>query len=143
MKAATGDFWSGLALAGLGAYIVAQAWSWEYIGADGPGPGFFPLWYGVAMAALSLFLVASSLRTLNGERIDWSGGRRAFGVWLALVVAVAAVKYTGFAIAFAALTLFVVARVYRKPFRTAAVVAMVAAAAFHLLFAVALGVKLP
>ena len=36
MRAAAGDFWSGLALAGLGAYIVAQAWSWEYIGADGP-----------------------------------------------------------------------------------------------------------
>jgi putative tricarboxylic transport membrane protein len=143
MKAATGDFWSGLALAGLGAYIVVQAWGWEYTGADGPGPGFFPLWYGIAMAALSLFLVGSSLKTAEEERIDWSGGRRAFGVWLALVVAVAAVKYAGFAIAFAALTFFVVAWVYRKPFRTAAIVAILAAAAFHLVFALALGVKLP
>lgn len=143
MRVATGDFWSGLALAGVGAYIVVQAWGWEYAGPDGPGPGFFPLWYGIAMAALSLFLVASSLRAADGERIDWSGGRRAFGVWLALVIAVAAVKYVGFFIAFAALTFFVVAKVYRRPLATAAIVAIAAAAAFYLLFGLALGVKLP
>lgn len=143
MKAAAADFWSGLALAGLGSYIVVQAWGWEYHGADGPGPGFFPVWYGIAMTALSLFLVATSLKTAGSERIDWSGARRAFGVWLALVVAVAAVRYTGFVIAFAALTIFVVAWVFRRSWATAAIVALAASAVFHLVFAVALGVRLP
>lgn len=143
MRAAAGDFWSGLALAGLGSYIVFQAWGWEYLGSDGPGPGFFPLWYGVAMAGLSLVLVVSSLKPPADERIDWAGARRAFGVWIALVVAVAAVKYTGFAIAFAALTFFVVARIYGKSLRTAGVVGLAAPAAFWLLFGLALGVKLP
>jgi putative tricarboxylic transport membrane protein len=143
MKAAAGDFWSGLALAGLGSYIVFQAAGWEYLGSDGPGPGFFPLWYGVAMAGLSLVLVVSSLKPASGERIDWAGARRAFGVWLALVVAVAAVKYTGFVIAFAALTFFVVAWIYRKSLVTAGVVGLAAPAAFWLLFGLALGVKLP
>ena len=34
-----GDFWSGLTLVALGAYIVKEAWSWEYLTVDGPGPG--------------------------------------------------------------------------------------------------------
>lgn len=39
-----GDLASGAVLAGLGVYIVVQARRWEYVGPDGPGPGFFPLW---------------------------------------------------------------------------------------------------
>jgi putative tricarboxylic transport membrane protein len=143
MRAARGDFWSGLALAGLGAYIVSQAWGWEYRGPDGPGPGFFPLWYGLVMLALSAGLVISSLRAPDTERIDWSGGQRAFGVWLALVLAVAAFKLLGFFVCFAALTFFIVAALYGKPLKTAAIVAAGSAAAFYLVFPLALGVKLP
>jgi len=29
----------------------------EYLGTDGPGAGFFPLWYGVAILGLSLLLI--------------------------------------------------------------------------------------
>jgi len=62
MKARSADFWSGLVLGGLGAYIIVAASRWEYLGQDGPGPGFFPLWYGIAMSVLSLLLVVSSLQ---------------------------------------------------------------------------------
>ena len=58
----SGDLWSGIALAALGAYIVIQARQWEYLGPEGPGAGFFPLWYGVAMLALSVLLIVSNLR---------------------------------------------------------------------------------
>ncbi|MGH8723899.1 MAG: tripartite tricarboxylate transporter TctB family protein, partial [Burkholderiales bacterium] len=107
MKALGADFWSGLALGGLGAYIVAQARGWEYLGPDGPGPGFFPLWYGIAMLALSLLLVISSFREQQG--VDWSGAGRALAAWGAMTVAVAALKLLGFLVAFAALTFFIVA----------------------------------
>ena len=40
--ARNGDFWSGLVLAALGAYIVGQARAWDYMTEDGPGAGFFP-----------------------------------------------------------------------------------------------------
>ena len=53
MKVGHADFWSGLALGALAAYVIVQASGWDYMGPDGPGPGFFPLWYGAAMAALS------------------------------------------------------------------------------------------
>jgi putative tricarboxylic transport membrane protein len=87
------DLWSGLAFAALGAYIIATAWQWEYLGADGPGPGFFPLWYGIAMLALSLCLVAASaLRKPEpgtAAAINWRESGRALSVWLALVAAIA------------------------------------------------------
>ena len=135
------DFWSGLALGALGAYIIAQAWGWEYLGADGPGPGFFPLWYGIAILGLSLTLVASSVR--KGETIDWTGASRAFTTWLALAVAVAAFKLIGFFVSFAALAFFIVAVMYRRPLLVAATVAVAVTAAFYVVFPLALGVNLP
>jgi putative tricarboxylic transport membrane protein len=157
MKAAKADFWSGLALAGLGTYIIAEAWRWEYIGNDGPGPGFFPLWYGIAMVALSLVLVVSSFMRAEAvdpasptfgavstaSSVDWSGAGRALAAWGAFALAAAALKWLGFFVCFAALTFFVVAVMYRRPLKVAAVVAVLLGAGFYLVFALALGVKLP
>jgi len=143
MRAAKADFWSGLALGGLGGFIIVQASRWEYLGADGPGPGFFPLWYGIAMAALSLALVFFSVTKPGSERINWDGAGRAFTTWLALAVSVALLKVLGFLVCFAALTFFIVAVMYRRPLRVAAAVAIGATAAFYLVFPFALGVKLP
>jgi putative tricarboxylic transport membrane protein len=142
MKARGADFWSGLALAGLGAYIIVEASRWEYLGPDGPGPGFFPLWYGIAMTALSAALVVSSLLR-ERESVDWSGAGRAFSVWAALALSVVVLKLAGFLIGFAALTFFVVALMYRRPLSIAAVTAVALAAGFYLVFPLLLGVKLP
>jgi len=142
MKAGNADLWSGLALGALAAYIIAQASGWDYMGPDGPGPGFFPLWYGIAMAVLSAVLVFTSL-VRGAERVDWNGAGRAFAIWLALAVSVAAFKLIGFAIGFAALTFFVVAFIYRRPLRVAAAVAAGLAAGFYVLFPLMLGVSLP
>ena len=144
-RVGTPDFWSGLALAGLGAYIITEAAQWEYLGQDGPGPGFFPLWYGIAMAALSLGLVVSSVFRQPGsdERIDWGKASRALAAWVALALSVAALKLLGFLVAFAALIFFLVAVMYREPLRVAATMALASAAAFYVLFGLALGVPLP
>ena len=143
MKAAKADLWSGLALGGLGAYITFQASRWEYLGADGPGPGFFPLWYGIAMIGLSAWLVVLSSRDKGSARIDWTGAGRAFATWAALVVSVALLKVAGFLVCFGALTFFIAAVMYRRPLWTAAITALAASAAFYLVFPLALGVKLP
>src|SRR5262245_5933323 len=141
----SGDLWSGVALALLGLYIVAQAWQWDYSGPDGPGPGFFPLWYGVAILALSVLLVASHLRRAprHGDPVDWRRIGRALGVWLALAASVALFKVLGFVASFALLTYFIVAAMYGKPARTAAVVALAAGLGFYLVFDLALGLALP
>jgi len=136
----SGDFWSGLALAALGGYIVLTARGWEYLGQDGPGPGFFPLWYGIAMLALSLLLVFSRK---ENQKIEWKGAGRAFAAWGAFAVCVAVLKVAGFLIGFALLTFFIVAVMYRRPPAVAALVAIGVAAGFYLAFPFALGVALP
>jgi putative tricarboxylic transport membrane protein len=141
MRARSADFWSGLVLGGLGAYIIVTASRWEYLGQDGPGPGFFPLWYGIAMSALSLVLVFSSLKSQTP--IDWSDAPRALAAWGAFALMCAAFKLIGFLPAFALLTFFLVAVMYRRPLKVAAAVSAALTAGFYLLFPLALGVKLP
>lgn len=145
-RMASADLWSGLAFALLGGYIVATAWEWEYLGAEGPGPGFFPLWYGIAMLALSLALVVSSLRAPRdaaASPVRWRAIGRALSAWLALAVAVAACKLLGFVPSIALLGYFIVAVMYRRRARTAAIVALALGAGFYAVFPFALGVALP
>ena len=139
MRHRSPDFWSGLALAALGAYIVVQARGWDYLTDDGPGPGFFPLWYGIAILACSAWLVAFG----ESPKGDWRGTGRALSVWAAVAVSVAIVKVVSFAIAFGALSFFIVAVMYRRPPLVAALVALCTVAGFYLIFPLALGVALP
>src|SRR5258706_15901794 len=111
MRRSSPDFWSGLALAALGAYIVAQARGWDYLTEDGPGPGFFPLWYGIGMLACSAWLVVFG----RGGSTDWRGAGRALAVWAAIALSVALLKLVGFALSFGALAFFIVAVMYRRP----------------------------
>ena len=141
------DFWSGLALAGLGAYIMSQAWGWAYMSEDGPGAGFFPRWYGGAMLVLSLFLVAGAVLKTDPmaarKRLAFGEVRRALTGWLALVVCVGILKYVGFILAFGLLTWFMIAVMYRRPQFTALLLAAGGAVGFYALFVWALGLKLP
>ena len=141
-----GDVISGAVLAALGVYIVMQSFAWEYSGPDGPGPGFFPFWYGVAMVALSLFLVVNAVRRSGGERegsIDWPATRRALSTWAAFALSVALMNWLGFLLSFALLTFFIVAIVFRRSLIAAGVTAVVTALGFYLVFPVALSLELP
>src|SRR5262245_16206093 len=133
-----GDFWSGIALAAFGAYIVSQARRWTYMGDEGPGPGFFPVWYGGAMVVLSLLLVAGTVLKPGGEgrSLRWGEVGRALACWAAFAACIGLLKLLGFAIAFALLTWFIVAVMYRQPQRKAWLLAIGGALLFQLLFSV-------
>lgn len=144
--AKSGDIVSGAVLAGLGIFIVSEAWRWEYLGPDGPGPGFFPLWYGLCIIALALALVVTSLvqrAREPGAAVNWREVGRALATWLALVACVALLKVLGFLLAFVLFTGIVVAVMYRKPVATALAVAVGSALGFYLIFPLALNVALP
>lgn len=139
-----GDVVSGVVLAALGAYVVSEARAWNYMGEEGPGPGFFPMWYGIAMIVLSLVLVLrASMQPRSGERVEWRGVGRALMAWAAFAAAVASLKLIGFLLALALLTLFVVAVMYGRPLKIAFAAAAGNAAGFYLLFVVALDLSLP
>ena len=142
-----GDFWSGLALAALGAYIVSEAWRWGYMTEEGPGPGFFPLWYGSLMVVLSLALVVSAvLKRPAGAKataVRWDDVRRALLCWAAFVASIALMPLAGFMISFALLTWFIVAVMARRPQRVALPLAIGGALFFYALFELGLDLALP
>src|SRR5690349_11979249 len=131
-----GDFWSGLVLAALGAYIVAQARGWDYMTEDGPGPGFFPMWYGSLMVALALVLVVRSALAKSVPReVRWREVGRALACWGAFAGSIALMNVLGFTVAFALLAWFIVAVMARRSQREAIVVAVAGAALFYGVFA--------
>lgn len=139
-----GDVVSGAVLAALGAYILSEAWHWDYSTAEGPGPGFFPMWYGIAMVLLSLLLmVRSALSETAGKPVDWTGVGRALTVWAAFTACIVLMKFLGFLTAIALLTLFIVAVMYGRPLKVALAVAVGNAAGFYLVFGLALQLDLP
>ena len=141
-----GDVVSGAVLAALGVYIINAARQWTYSSVEGPGPGFFPLWYGIAMVALSLALNATSVMRPApgaGKSVDWRGIGRALLVWAVFAGSIALLKPLGFLIVLALLTLFVVAVMYGKPLATACAAAAGNALGFYLVFPLALNVSLP
>ena len=145
-RIANGDVVSGGVLAGLGVFVVVQASHWDYLAADGPGPGFFPLWYGFALVALSLALMIGALRrraAAPAGRVDWGEVSRAVLAWTALTVAIGLLNVLGFVLSFALLTFFIVSIMYRRPLAFGLAAGAASAAAFYLIFPLALNVALP
>jgi putative tricarboxylic transport membrane protein len=130
-------------LVGLGVYVVMQARQWTYSGPEGPGPGFFPIWYGIGIIGLALLLIAKNLlgRT-EGERPKWTGTVRSLAVWLVLAITVALMQVIGFFLGLALLTFFICFVMYRRRV-IVALIASAAVAAGFLIFPLALGVSLP
>lgn len=140
-----GDVVSGAVLAALGVYIISEARQWNYSGPEGPGPGFFPLWYGIAMVVLSLWLVVvSALRpAAAGSGVNWRGVGKAMLVWAVFAACTALLKPLGFLTVLALLTLFIVGVMYGKPLKIACAAAAGNALGFYLVFSLALNVGLP
>jgi putative tricarboxylic transport membrane protein len=141
-----GDVASGAVLAALGVYVILEARQWEYLGPDGPGPGFFPVWYGIGLVALSLALIAMSLRRAAAPAAradDGSRKGRAVAAWLGLVACVALLKPLGFLVSFALFSAFLVRFLYGQSLAKSVAVATGGALGFYLVFDVALNVSLP
>lgn len=141
-----GDVVSGVVLAALGTFIVIQAGIWPYYSPDGPGPGFFPMWYGVLMVALALWLIisaASKPKVENGDKVFTIGTRRALTVWFGLVVCLVAMAWIGFVIAFACFTVFIVTYVLGRPLLTGIITSVLSSASFYIVFWEILGVQIP
>lgn len=139
-----GDVVSGAVLAALGVYIISEARQWNYSGPEGPGPGFFPLWYGIAMVTLSLgMLVAAAVKPAPAGKTDWRGIGHALLVWGVFAACTALLKVLGLLTVLALLTLFIVSVMYGKPLKIACAAAAGTSLGFYLVFPLALNVSLP
>lgn len=139
------DVLPGLALAGLGGYVAWRALGWDLLTEDGPGPGFFPLGYGVLMVGLSALLVLRALLRPGpaSEAEAWGGHLRALGTWAAFAGAAFVMQWIGFVAGFAVLSAFIVVFVFGKSPARGAVVGLASAGGFWLVFERLMGVGLP
>jgi putative tricarboxylic transport membrane protein len=142
------DVLPGLVLAGLGGYVAWRALGWDLLTEDGPGPGFFPLGYGLLMVALSALLVLRAVLQPRpagaaAEAADAGGHWRALATWAAFAAAAFAMQWIGFVAGFALLSAFVVVFVFGRSWARGAVVGIASAGAFWLLFERVMGVGLP
>lgn len=106
-----------------------------------PDSGFLPLIYGVLLFLLATAVLVQLLTTKEqrpGEAI-----RKPLVVLGALVAAVAALPFAGFAVSVFALLLFLYAAVERLPVVTSAVVSGATSGVLYLIFKTWLGVPLP
>jgi putative tricarboxylic transport membrane protein len=142
-----GEVISGALLAALGVFILTEARKWTYSGPDGPGPGFFPTWYGIAIILLSLAVIIKPFVKPEprdaANSVDRMGTIRALSTWAAFAAAVALLQPLGFVITLALLTFFIVAVVFRRSLVTASTTAVGVAATFYVTFPLALNVALP
>jgi hypothetical protein len=69
------DFWSGVMFIALGLGFAWQAGSYPMGTAARMGPGYFPFWLGIALAALGAIVLLGSLSkktaTTHVDRFDW------------------------------------------------------------------------
>lgn len=134
-------------LIGLGGFVLMQAWDWPYLTADGPGPGFFPVWIGICIIALAALLVALQLVHALGQSpvvaTKWSGTGRVLTGWVGLIVCIALLEPAGFVASFLLLTMFLVIVIFRRRFLPALILGVSASAGFWVLFVKVLKVQLP
>jgi putative tricarboxylic transport membrane protein len=143
---AYGDLFASLGLIALSAYILKEGSGWVVYGSEGPGPGFFPIMYGVIMLGLSLYLFQRSVRKGTGKSkgpLDHQGIARALATWAALAVCVPLMVVVGFVVGFGFVALFLIRFVFERSWRTSIITAVCIAIALHLVFPVMLDAPLP
>ena len=134
-------------LIALGAFVLRQALDWPYLTADGPGPGFFPVWIGICIIALAAVLVVVQVVHAVGRSpvpaTRWSGTGRVLAGWVGLMISIALLEPAGFVASFSLLTMFLVMVIFRRRFLQALTLGIAASAGFWLLFVKLLKVQLP
>ena len=127
--------------------MISVASKLPYVSEVGPGPGFFPLWLGIGLIIFASCLMLSSfpafIKQSPSDSPTWEASGRALAGWFGLMVAIALFGPIGFSASFVVLTVFLIVALDRRPFLLSVGVGIGLAAAFYLLFVIALDVPLP
>ncbi len=138
---------SGVALAAFGVYVILASSRFNYASEEGPGPGFLPLWLGIAIFALAGCLILINqrrpVRPGAAKPQRWSGESRALTAWLALMGTILLGPLLGFTLSLMLLTVFIIAFMERRSLWNAVLIALLLGVGFHGIFVVVLGLSLP
>lgn len=132
----------------ISALVVWGSLDLEYYTKLGPGAGFFPLWLGVAMGALSLaWLVQVSRRTGALPKAAFLPGRsgiaRIMAIIVSLVTTALVMDLIGFQVAMFLLLIFLLLVMGRQPLWLTVIIALAGSVGVYRVFVSALDVQLP
>ncbi len=130
------------------ALVVWGSLDLEYYTKLGPGAGFFPLWLGVAMGALSLvWLVQVFRRTGKPPKTaslpDRSGIVRILAIIASLVAAALVMNLLGFQVAMFLLLIFLLFVLGRQSVWLTVIIALAGSVGVYRVFVTTLDVQLP
>jgi putative tricarboxylic transport membrane protein len=143
-----GDIVSGAVLAALGFYIMTSSLKWTYFSPSGPGPGYFPFWYGLLILVLALILAGKGLIVLRrgatpSEKEDQTSIGRPLASCAALAVATLLIYPLGMLLSFSLLAFFLVKVIFRRSVRDGVLVALIGSAVLYGIFVIGLQMQLP
>lgn len=148
LKVGTVLFGSGLFILGL--YILRQSFHWGTYGPEGPGPGFFPLIYGLIFLIFSAVLVIQTALTpviavepKPEDAEERAGLRAAIVAWVALMASVPLMAWLGFIVGFGLALFFLILVVFRRSIFSSAIVAALIVLGLYFGFDVLMGLPLP
>jgi putative tricarboxylic transport membrane protein len=139
---------AALGFIALSAFVVWESRSLEYYTKLGPGPGFFPLWLGVALGGLSLiWLVQVSGRTESPKGAaflpEGAGIVRILSTLAALVAMAGFMNLLGFQLTMFLFMVFLLMVLGRQALWMTVIAALLASVGVYHLFGGYLGVSLP
>jgi hypothetical protein len=143
------DQWSGLFLLLIAGLICWGAFLLPYGNVRNPGPGFYPLWLGILLAAMSLALLWQSTRRKEGartlgdmlaEKVRWE---KVLWVLIALVLYAALMNTLGFLIATLFLLAFLLRFIDPQPWRTVLLWTLIGSLGSYLIFEIWMKLRLP
>jgi hypothetical protein len=136
---------AGLAVFLLGVATAVAAWlTLPYSGEFGPGPGFVPLWLGIALALCAVpVVVADARRPRTGERRLRPETAKSLKVLVLILAVFLVLPVLGFPAGLALITVGGMRIMGRHGWLACAVTAAATAVAIHYLFGQWLGIPLP
>lgn len=140
-----GDRITGIVTLLLSVYMIISAVGMNYWHDTTPGPGFMPLWTGIAIGLTSIYLIAKTFIKPSTEESPFKKEEvRSMGVILGGVVGAVLVSYVfGFMIALCLMIGFMMRFLGTTRWRTICLVSVISTLALYLVFVAALGVPMP
>ena len=135
-----------LVVAAIGALLAWRATSLSSWGTDMSGPGLFPFGLGLLLLALGGGLAVQArlgFRVRTGEWPDAGGWLGIAKITAGVLLYAALLESWGFLAVTAALALVLLRFVWRRPWPSSLLFAVMTAVGFYTLFTVVLGVALP
>ncbi len=136
---------AGIVVLLLGVVVTYAASELPYRAEYGPGPGFLPLWIGIALIGCAIVTIIKAVRQYDTEKGRFIHGktRQVAFVFVTLIVTFLLVPVLGLSLDLALFTGFTMRTAGRHGWTLCLVTAVVAAAAVRVIFGVMLDIPLP